>query len=100
MDFVVAGPKIANYLLANPAKSGFFLRFGYSVEEWTRLRDDILRMGREYPLIVERDTEFGRKYAVRGDIEAPDGRIIKLTTIWMIEPNDPENLKFLTAYPT
>jgi hypothetical protein len=100
MDFVVAGPKIANYLLANPTKSGFFLRFGYSVQNWTQLRDDILKMVPDYPLIFERDTGYGRKYAVRGDIEAPDGRIIKLTTIWMIEPNDPERLKFLTAYPT
>jgi hypothetical protein len=100
MIFDVAESKITDYLLAKPTKSKFFLRFGYSIQDWTRLRDDIWQMVNEYPLTFERDNAYGSKSAIRGIIAAPDGRLINLTTIWMIEPDEPDRGKFLTAYPT
>jgi hypothetical protein len=83
--------------LFNPSKSGFFLRFGYSIQEWSRLRDDILTLARSYPLMFERETEYGKKYAVRGEIKTPDGGVVQLSTIWMSEPGQPTVLRFLTA---
>ncbi len=74
-----------------------FLLFGYSAGEWTRLRDDILRMTENFPLTFERDNAFGGKYAVRGTIKAPNGRMIGLTTIWMMEPGEPAKVKFIMA---
>jgi hypothetical protein len=60
----------------------------------------MLKMARNFPLTFERETEYGKKYVVRGEIETPSGSAIKITTVWMVEPNAPEILRFLTAYPT
>jgi hypothetical protein len=99
MEFVVPESKVVNYLLANPSKRGFLLSFGYSVQDWPRLRDDILRLGRNFPLIYKRDTEYGKKYEITGEIHAPDGRVIKLTTGWMVDHENPDICRFITAYP-
>jgi hypothetical protein len=100
MNFDIPERKITQYLLVNPKKSGFFLRTGYTVQAWTRLRDDILGMTNRFPLIFEREDQWGKKYAIRGVIVAPDERMINVTTIWMVKPDHPTSADFLTAYPT
>jgi hypothetical protein len=54
-------------------------------------------MTENFPLTFERDNAFGGKYAVGGTIKAPNGRMIGLTTIWMMEPGEPAKVKFIMA---
>ena len=43
-------------------------------------------------------TEYGDKYSIGGELTGPNGRTLKVTTIWMIE--DATGLaKFITLYP-
>jgi hypothetical protein len=99
MEFVVPEAKLVGYLLTNPKKSGFFLSFRYSPENWTRLRDDLLDIANHFPPILRRNTPHGDEYEVVGDVEAPNGRTIKIRTGWMIRPNEPATMYFVTAYP-
>jgi len=51
MQYVISGRKITNYLLTNPKKRGFFLGVGYSGENWTQLRGDLLYIANNFPHI-------------------------------------------------
>jgi hypothetical protein len=100
VEYVIPEQKLAGYLLTNPRKCGFFLSFGYSVENWPRLRDDLLDIANKFPSTLRRNTPHGDEYEVVGEVEAPNGRKVKIRTGWMIRPNDPATMYFVTAYPT
>ena len=70
--------KVTHYLLnpAHPAggsKAWFFLRFGFSVGEWQKLAEALLRHAREGEVVETEDTPHGRRYVVEGSLLAPDG---------------------------
>jgi len=54
-----SGAEGGQLFVDQPEKSGFFLSFGYSVESWTRLRDDLLAVANNFP------HNFWAKYASR-----------------------------------
>jgi hypothetical protein len=89
VEYVVADQKIVGYLLTNPGKCGFFLLFGYSVENLPRLHNDILTLARNFPHDLRRTTPHGEEYEIIGQVEAPNGRMIR----------DAGIMSFVTAYP-
>jgi len=99
MIFVVPEAKVVSYLLSDRGKGGFFRRFGYGLENWTRLRYDLLLIAQNNHMTFVREVDFGRKYQIIGEIVAPDGRAIKLRTGWILAREDLETLRFVTAYP-
>jgi hypothetical protein len=99
MDYFVAESKIVIYLLSSPRKSGFFLRFGYSAENWTQLRDDLLYIANNFSNSLRRHTPHGDEYEIVGEVQAPNSRTIRLRTGWMIRANEPGIMSFITAYP-
>jgi hypothetical protein len=102
MAIVVPNEKIVDYLLSSAkskGKSGFFFMFGYTLEDWPRLRDDIYRIGSDFPKTLKRETAFGEKYEIVGEVVAPNGRTIKIKTGWLAADDDPDTLRFITAYP-
>jgi len=99
MNFVVPESKVVSYLLSDQGKGGFFRRFGYNVGNWTRLRDDLLMIAQNNPMTFVRNVDFGRKYQIIGEIAAPDGRVIKVRTGWLMPHEDLGTLRFVTAYP-
>jgi len=100
MKFVIPETKLTGYLLTNPRKSGFFLRCGYSVTDWSRLRDDLLAITQNYALNFKIETAYGKKYTVLGQVKTPSGSVLALTTVWMVSVEEPQTMRFLTAYPT
>jgi hypothetical protein len=59
-------------------KAAFFTSVGYSSEEWTRLRDDLMLMCEQGgEVVAEEQTPFGIKYVVDGLVQAPAGRNIE-----------------------
>jgi hypothetical protein len=99
MDFIIPEPKIVDYLLMNPRKRGFFLKLGYTFENWTQLRDDLLIIANKSPHVLRRTTPYGDEYEIVGEVQAPNGRTINLRTGWMLSENDPGIMYFVTAYP-
>jgi hypothetical protein len=99
MEYAIPEPKVVNYLLTNPKKSGFFLSFGYSVESWTRLRDDLLAVANNFPHNFRRNTPHGDEYEIVGEVQAPNGGMIKIRTGWMLREDGSGMMSFVTAYP-
>ncbi|HEY3931986.1 MAG TPA: hypothetical protein VGM58_06400 [Verrucomicrobiae bacterium] len=75
---IVPERKITHYLLnpAHPAggsKAWFFLRFGFTVDDWQKLADALLRHARENEVVETEQTPHGWRYVVDGKLIAPDG---------------------------
>jgi hypothetical protein len=95
--------KVTRYLLnpAHPAggsKAVFFLRFGFTIAEWSRLADALLRHARENEVSEKEQTRHGERFAVDGPITAPDGTVLNIRSAWYIYPED-SSPRFVTAHP-
>ena len=95
--------KITRYLLnpAHPAggsKASFFLRFGFTVVDWRRLAEALLRHARENEVVETEQTRHGRRYAVDGPLTVPDGTRLNVRSAWYINPGS-DAPHFVTAHP-
>ncbi len=95
--------KITHYLLnpghpAGGSKAAFFLRFGFTVAEWQRLAEALLRHARENEVAAMEQTAHGDRYVVDGPLAAPDGSRLNVRSAWYINP-DSVIPRFVTAHP-
>lgn len=98
---IIPAEKLRDYLLSrtHPVgrfKAEFFLRLGYTQQGWDVLEADIRRLLRGNAEEGE-ETEYGKKYLVRGTITGPEGRGAVLT-VWTILHGE-DVPRFITAYP-
>ena len=100
---VVPERKITDYLLSlthrdGHSKATFFLRFGFTTDDWEGLADALRRHAADYDVTGRDDTPFGTSYVVEGPLLAPDGRSPQVRVVWFIETG--ESIPHLvTAYP-
>lgn len=100
-DSRIAREKATKYLLRwrpEDDKSAFLAGAGYTLENADKLIEDI--RGQLLPLeaqFVER-TEYGPKYRLAGSLTGPNGRKLRVVTIWMTEEATNQT-KFITFYP-
>ncbi len=101
MKFAVPSAKIVDYLLKNQGKRNFFFMFGYSVENWERLRQDILQFAleNESAMRERRTTSYGTEYEMIGELLTPAGRTVLLKTSWYRDTGEAGTVRFITAYP-
>ena len=94
--------KIRDYLLSDTHpigryKAAVFKSLGYTLDNWDVLLDDLRNL-----LIFDAEeletSGFGTKYAVRGAIHGPNGRIDDIVSIWIIRTGE-DFARFVTAYP-
>lgn len=100
-DAVVAKPKVANYLLEwqpENDKSRFLAQAGYTSEHVDQLAEDIRRQLLPLEAEFEESTEYGDKYRIVGALIGPNGRTLRVVSVWMIEAAT-RTTKFLTLYP-
>jgi hypothetical protein len=100
---IVEKKKIQEYLL-NPdhrdgaSKARFFVEFGFRREAWEVLAIALREHGRNNEVIRSKETGFGPRYEVHGELEAPDGRHPRICTVWQVDA--PEiTPRLITAYP-
>jgi len=100
-DTLIATEKLTGYLLKwRPAddKSTFLAEAGYTLENAEKLMTDI----REQLLTLEAEmieqTDYGPKYRIRGLITGPNGRALRVVTIWMSEEAT-RMTKLITLFP-
>jgi hypothetical protein len=98
---IIAHRKMSEYLLRprmEDDKSGFLALAGYTPEHADQLMSDL----REQILPLEAElfdrTEYGLKYRIRGALKGPNGRALRVLTIWMKEDATGET-KFVTLMP-
>jgi hypothetical protein len=82
--------KIIEYLLCEShpdgrAKAAFFVRLGFSAEQWEILAESLQKHGVMNPVVKTVRSEYGTSYCVEGPIETPGGMRPNLRTVWIIE---------------
>lgn len=73
--------KITEYLLAKKEKndkSKFLMSLGYSLQNWQDLLNDIKNIAVNNDLVLERTSEFGNLYSIKGELKSK-----LIITIWL-----------------
>ena len=100
---LVEQDKITMYLL-NPShrcgcsKATFFNGFGFRVQEWETLAAALREHGQRRDVTRVKDSGFGPRYEVDGELNAPDGRRPRVRTVWQLDHGQ-AGPRLITAYP-
>ena len=99
---VILPAKLQEYLLSpthvtGRYKAAFFRRLGYEQDGWEILERDLRSLLLEDAIELE-TTDYGEKYAVRGVLEGPNGRVADIVSVWIILAGT-DVPWFVTAYP-
>jgi hypothetical protein len=100
---IVEREKITDYLLnaGHPygaSKAKFFAEFGFWLEGREALATALLEHGRRNNVARRKETGFGPRYEVEGDLAAPDGRRPRVRTVWQVDEGQIAP-RLITAYP-
>jgi hypothetical protein len=98
---IIAPRKLTRYLLRlrlEDDKSQFLALAGYTLEDADRLVRDIREQLLPLEAEFHEETEYGPKYRIRGTLTGPNGRVLRVVTIWMKE-NATNQTKFVTLFP-
>lgn len=55
-------------------------------------------IAKSYEITNKFETNFGLKYTIDGQLSTPNGSVVRITTVWVVEPPD-DRPRFVTAYP-
>ena len=100
-DAVIARAKVVSYLLAwrrENDKSEFLAQAGYTAAQADQLLEDIRGQLLPREAEFEETTEYGDTYRIRGTLTGPNGRALRVVSIWMRESGT-GSTKFITLYP-
>ena len=101
IDSVIAAEKIARYLLVRQRrgdKSAFLASAGYTGGTAQQLERDLRDQLRQYEALPAQRNRFGQYYEVAGILRGPNGKRLKVRTIWMREHLSGVT-KFITLIP-
>ncbi len=95
--------KIVDYLL-NPthrfgaSKARFFMQFGFRLTQWESFADALREHGQRHEVSRIKNTPFGPRYQVEGELATPGRRNPQVRTVWQF---DHEKIapRLITAYP-
>lgn len=79
-------------------KATFFTRFGFSVNSWRLMASALLAHAEKFEVTSIDDTEFGTRYTIEGELEAPDGRKPIVRVVWFVEKGE-DRPRLVTVYP-
>jgi hypothetical protein len=100
---IIDPEKLHSYLLSpvHPVgrfKAVFFRSLGYTQDDWRRLEADIRRQHLTKDAVLQKETPYGRKYELRGEIRGPTGKHRDIVSVWIVLAGE-EVPRFVTAYP-
>ncbi|MFN2455541.1 MAG: DUF6883 domain-containing protein [Pyrinomonadaceae bacterium] len=100
---VVEREKIIAYLLNTQhrygaSKARFFSAFGFAAVDWEIMAQALRAPARCYDVSRIRETLFGPRYEVDGELETPDGRAPRVRTVWQLDHGEIAP-RLITAYP-
>ena len=94
--------KLLNYILSEThtvgkLKAKFFRGAGFNEGNVNILKNSLLKIAsNEVKNVIT--SAYGKKYVIEGKIKSPEGKILKLVTIWIIETGKTIP-RFVTTYP-
>lgn len=100
-DTIIARRKVTEYLLRqrrDDDKSGFLALAGYTQDDADRLLTDLRTQLLALDAEFFEDTEYGPKYRIHGTLTGPNGRTLRVLSIWMKDDATGET-KFVTLRP-
>ncbi len=95
--------KLTEYILSEThtvgrLKAKFFRSAGFNESNVPSLKEELLTITRTQEIKEVKTSEYGKKYIIDGKIKAPKGRLLKVTTVWIIETGK-KSPRFVTTYP-
>ncbi len=100
-DTVILRRKVTGYLLRyrmEDDKSGFLALAAYTLDNADRLLRDLREQLLPLDAELLEETEYGPKYRIRGSLTGPNGRALRVVSIWMKDDATGET-KFVTLRP-
>ena len=100
-DAIIAKAKFTEYLLVRQSKgdkSKFLARAGYTLKNPNRLETDLREQILNRPATRVVENKFGQYYEIRGELQGPNGKVLRIRTIWISERLSGQT-KFVTLYP-
>ena len=73
-------------------------RVWFRIEAWEVLAHALRAHGQRHEVKRTKETGFGPRYEVEGELEAPDGRQPRVRTVWQVDDGEIAP-RLLTAYP-
>lgn len=99
-DSEIARLKVTQYLLKlreEDDKSKFLAQAGYTPAQADKLLDDLHALLDGDAEFIQ-TTDYGDKYRIRGTLNGPNGRQLRVISVWMTEEATGRT-KFVTLYP-
>lgn len=99
----VPSAKLADYLLSpthpvGKSKAQFFAAFGFDAANAADLERQFILIAQTEDVHNTLISSYGKKYVVRGILQATDGRQALIETVWIIGSGE-DRPRFVTAYP-
>ena len=99
-DAIIAPEKITRYLLVRKKhrdKSKWLAQAGYTLGNWRKLEEDIRKEILPLEALPTENTKYGQMYEILANLTGPNGKVLAVCTIWMIEKTGVT--KFITLFP-
>ena len=95
--------KITGYLLSETheegaGKAAYLRLMGFDESNVDLLEAGLLAIAQVEEVARTETTPYGVKYVIYGTMDTPEGEIIELLTVWMIDSGQ-EAPRLITAYP-
>ncbi|MFI5202158.1 MAG: DUF6883 domain-containing protein [Candidatus Kapaibacterium sp.] len=99
-DAIIAIEKVRDYLLKpriKHDKSGFLRLAGYEREQYEILLNDIRDQFLPSEAQFQERKKYGEYYAIRGFLQGPNGRQLRVKTVWIVDLQG--DIRFVTLVP-
>ena len=80
------------------SKARFLVQFGFRSEAWEVLAAALRKHGQHHEVTKMKETGFGPRFEVEGELDTPDGRRPRVRTVWQLDKGQIAP-RLLTAYP-
>jgi len=85
--------KVRGYLLNSEhrygaSKAKFFEEFGFTLQDWEMLANALHERGQQHDVSKEKQTGFGPRNEVVGELTTPDGRRPCVRTVWQVDKGE------------
>ena len=100
-DAIIAVSKLTDYLLVHKNrndKSAWLSQAGYTLTNWKDLENDLRAQVLVLDAVLSENTTYGQTYEIRAEMIGPNGRSLRVRTVWMQE-HETGTTKFITMFP-
>lgn len=100
---IIQKEKLIDYVLSETHSTGrfkakYFRRLGFDETNIHLLEEALRKIAKKEEIQDEITSQYGIKYILDGQINSPIGKIVRVTTVWIVE-KDQNIPRFVTVYP-